>query len=362
MAMESLIYKPGLSITDYVEFNIFKQILKHRIFRPHSNYVHKHFKSEKLRQILEFPLLFLGGNGSRIPSLYSIMNYADLSLGTWYPSGGMGKISDAFVSLAQQAGVTLKFNQEVDDFWIKDNTVKAIYTKTGETFKAKHFLGAGDYKHIESLLPESFRSYPITYWEKRSFTPNCILFFVGINKKLNKLNHHNLFFDADYSQHVKEIFVQPDWPTDPLFYVCAPSRTDSTVAPEGNENLFILVPLAPGSTDSEEQRESTFNTVLKRIEKFAGTFSADIIVKRDFGHHDFTNLYNAFKGNAYGLANTLTQTGFMKPKMKSKKLNNLFFCGQLTNPGPGLPPAIISGEIAASLITYELKKKKYAAI
>ena len=217
-------------------------------------------------------------------------------------------------------------------------------------------IGSADYHFIEQqLLPVEKRTYSATYWQNRKMAPSCLLYYIGINKKIKNVRHHNLFFDTDFVQHGKEIYATKSWPTEPLFYVSVSSITDETVAPPGHENLFFLIPVAAGLTgDNNELRERYFNMILERFEKHIGEkIGSNIVYKRTFAHADFVNEYNSFKGNAYGLANTLMQTAILKPKCKSNKVNNLYYTGQLTVPGPGVPPALISGEVVAHVANTE---------
>jgi len=289
------------------------------------------------------------------PALYSLMNYADLKLGTWYPMGGMNKIIEGMVSLAEEAGVTFKYDSPVERIYMNGN----INTVTAnKTYKSDYVVGGADYHHIETqLLKKEDRQYNDNYWDKRTMAPSCLLFYVGVDKKVDGLKHHNLFFDTPFDEHAVEIYKTNKWPADPLFYVCCPSKTDSTVAPEGKENLFILIPIAPGLTDdNEEKRQDYFHKVVSRIEKHTGSRFADAIsYQKSYSVSEFKEDYHSFKGNAYGLANTLRQTAFLKPRLQHKKLKNLYYTGQLTTPGPGMPPSLISGQVAADQILKSIK-------
>ncbi len=348
VGINKLVRKPGLSLTELVDLDLFKGLFKLHVFESISTYVKKYFKHPQLVQLLEFPVLFLGATPENTPALYSLMNYADLALGTWYPEGGMHKIVEGMVSVAKEQGVKFEFNSAVQSIDIDGNKAKGI-TVNG-TFKAFDFVVAGaDYHHVEqTLLPPAYRRYTEEYWDKRVMAPSSLIFYLGVNKRLNKLLHHNLFFDQDFSKHAVEIYDEPAWPSNPLFYVCCTSKTDTTVAPEGHENVFILVPVAPNLEDTEEIRQKYFNMVLDRLEKLTGESLRDnIVYNRSYAHRDFISDYNAFKGNAYGLANTLKQTANLKPSILNKKVNNLFYTGQLTVPGPGVPPSLISGQVVA---------------
>jgi phytoene desaturase len=313
---------------------------------------------------MEFPVLFLGALPQNIPALYSLMNYADIKLGTWYPKGGMYEIVKGMVSLAEEQGVRFHFNTEVKEIVVNKGKVKEVVTNNG-IFKADVVISGADYHHTEqNLLQKPHQTYSESYWDKRVMAPSCLLYYVGLNKRLMNVLHHSLFFDTDFSVHGKEIYTTQQWPSDPLFYVSATTATDSSGAPEGSENLFFLIPVAAGlEGDSEELRNEYFQRILERFEVRIGeSVREHIIYKKSFSVSDFKNDYHAFKGNAYGLANTLMQTSILKPSCRSKKVSNLFYTGQLTVPGPGVPPSLISGEVVAGEVKkYYTKLKKQTA-
>jgi phytoene desaturase len=354
VGMEGLVYKPGLSITELFDMQLAKGVFKLHVLESISTYVRKFFNSPKLIQLLEFPVLFLGAKPESTPALYSLMNYADMALGTWYPMGGMHKVIDGMVSLAKSLGVTFEMNSNVELLELNATRVKGLKIN-GTIRKFDYVVASADYHHVEQeLLPLTHRQYSEKYWQKRVMAPSCLIYYLGINKKVSNLLHHTLFFDEDFRQHAREIYDIPDWPSAPQFYVSCPSKTDHTVAPVGCENIFILIPVAPGLKDDEEIREKYFNLVMDRLERYTGEkIRSQVVFQRSYAHNDFISDYNAFKGNAYGLANTLWQTANLKPSIINKKLNNLFYTGHLTVPGPGVPPSIISGQVVAK----ELIKK-----
>ena len=282
------------------------------------------------------------------------MNYAGLSLGTWYPMGGIGMVINAMVALARSLGVEFQTDIEISKIAVRDSLARGVHCN-GQFFDADAVVAGADYHHVEQqLLSLEYRNYDHKYWNSRVMAPSSLIFYLGVNKKINNLQHHNLFFDEDFDSHTQQLYGQPRWPTKPLFYVCCPSKTDPTVAPRGFENLFILIPIAAGLNDDEETRNKYFDLVIARLEKLIRQqFKDNIIFKRSYCLNDFKKDYYAFKGNAYGLANTLKQTSVFKPSMRSKKVKNLFFSGQLTVPGPGVPPSLISGQVAAKeALTY----------
>ena len=356
VGMNEYVFKPSHSVMEYFDPRLAISGIKLQLLGNMRKHVHTLFKNDKLRKLLEFPVLFLGATPQNTPALYSLMNYADLVLGTWYPIGGMHKIVSAMKSIAEEQGVNFHFNTEVQKIEVRNHIAEEIVTNKG-TFKTNFIVGNADYNHIEQhLLSQNNRNYSEDYWDKRTMAPSCLLFYIGLNKKLANILHHNLFFDENFDEHAEEIYTEAKWPSKPLFYACCPSITDRQVAPEGCENLFFLIPIAPGLKDSETKREECFNLLINRFKDLTGNDISDaILFKRSYAMNDFIEDYHAFKGNAYGLANTLKQTAFLKPKMKSK-VKNIFFTGQLTVPGPGVPPAIISGQVVAKEIKKKLKK------
>lgn len=354
--MQEFVWKPGESWFEFMEWKVVRSLFKLDMLSSLSNQVRALFKNPKLIKILEFPVLFLGATPQKTPALYSLMNYADLKLGTWYPMGGMYKIIEAFMAIGQEQGVEFRTGEEVVRIHYKNNKANALETANG-LFEMDAIVAAADYQHVDrDLLPSAVANYSEKYWNTRVMAPSSLLFYLGIDRKVQGLLHHNLFFDEDFEVHAHEIYTSHEWPQKPLFYVCAPSVTDPSVAPAGMENLFVLIPTSTQLTgDDEPMRNFYLQMVMDRLKAVKGIdFSANIIYQRSYGISDFKSDYHAFKGNAYGLANTLSQTALLKPAMRSKKLNNLYFAGQLTLPGPGMPPSIISGRMAAQSIIKNL--------
>lgn len=356
VGMNEFVWKPSHSILEFMDMRIAKSAMKLQMFSSISSQIHKLFKNPMIQELLEFPVLFLGAKPQNTPALYSLMNYADISLGTWYPEGGMYEITKAMYSIALDQGVKFKFNEPVYKIDSQNGLATKVVTNQHQ-YTAEYVIANADYHHVDQqLLNDRDKNYTEKYWDNRVMAPSSLLFYLGVDKKLKGLEHHNLFFDKDFNKHAEEIYDKPTWPTAPLFYTCVPSLSDNTVAPEGKENVFLLVPLAPGLEDNDEKREDYFDRIITRLEKLTDQNIKDhIVYKRSFAMNDFKSRYNSFKGNAYGLANTLKQTAFLKPKMKNKNLDNLYYTGQLTTPGPGVPPSIISGCVVANEILKQSK-------
>ncbi len=361
--MENLANMPGISIKEFANVDLIKGAFRLQIFSSFSKHVRKYFSHPKLIALMEFPVLFLGAMPQDTPALYSLMNYAGLKLGTWYPMGGFGKVVDAMVEICKKHQAIFHFNAPVKKIIAKNNAAAAIIVNDQE-IKFDAIVASADYHHVENdLLPKTLKNYKMAYWDKKIFAPSCLIFYIGISKKIKAIQHHTLFFEEDLFQHSNEIYKNPQWPSAPLFYVCCPSKTDKSVAPGGHENLFLLMPIATGLEDNESLREKYFEIMIGRLEKHIGEeIKTNIDFKESYCVTDFIADYNSYKGNAYGLANTLMQTAVLKPKIRNKKIHNLFYAGQLTVPGPGVPPSLISGKMAAEQMIKHLKNKKHEVL
>ena len=354
IAIGKVVMRPGKSPLELVTPETAVRV--GQFLRSVSDVIQKDFKDEALRAALEFPVLFLGAKPENTPSFYIFMNYADYGLGTWHPKGGMYEIVKAMVAIAESNGVKIYTSTAVSEIRVSQSgKTEGIVLEDGSFHKADFVVSGADYHHSETLLPKKYRQYSEEYWAKRTFAPSSLLFYVGFNKKLdNTFAHHNLFFDTDFKAHASDIYDEPNWPKEPLFYANFPSASDESMAPKGKEAGFFLIPIAPGIEDTQELRDKYFNKIIKRLEDFYGeSLQEHIEFTESFCVNDFVSEYNSYKGNAYGLANTLRQTAFLRPKLASKKVSNLFFTGQLTVPGPGVPPALISGKIVSELLLKE---------
>ena len=372
VGMGRFVQKPGLSITEFMNWETISGALKLQLLTNISKHIAHHFSHPKLRQLMEFPVLFLGALPEETPALYSLMNYADIKGGTWYPEGGMYAVVEAMVKLAMELGVQFVYDEPVLSFQLEPNATplmwRAPYTGTGrinalrtskKTYQADVIVCGADYQFTEmQLLPPDYRTYSASYWDKRVMAPSCLMYYVGLNKKLKAPIHHCLFFDEPFGPHGQEIYKDPKWPTAPLFYVSVASATDPSVAPAGCENIVFLIPVASGlKGDTEELRDCYFDLIVRRMESHLGEeIRSAVIYKKTMAVSDFQKEYNSFKGNAYGLANTLMQTAIFRPACKSKKVSNLFYTGQLTVPGPGVPPSLISGEVVAREVQKQFQK------
>ena len=359
VGMMDFVNKPCHSWLEFASLRIAGSALKLDLLTNFRTYISKYFANPKLKALMEFPVIFLGAAPQNIPALYSLMNYGGYALGTWYPMGGFYELIKAMQTISQVQGVKFHFNHTIEKINTKNNQVTSL-TINGEELEFDAVIASSDYYHTETLLDVQKRNYSENYWKTRTFAPSCLIYYLGFNEPIPNLKHHTLFFENDFDEHIHAIYEDIKWPEKPLFYACCPSKTDAGVAPENHENIFLLMPLAPGINDEESIREEYFNKMIKRLEQHSGCIDlkSKIDYKKSYCVSDFISDYNAYNGNAYGLANTLKQTGVLKPSIRNKQLSNLFYTGQLTVPGPGVPPSIISGKIAANEVK-NLKTIRY---
>ena len=347
VGMQQLFYKPAYSWLECVDAQLLWKLIKNTSFVSIRRHVSRYFKNTRLRQLIGFPVLFLGAAPRQTPALYSLMNYADIALGTWYPVGGMYQLVRAMTELAKEKGVQINYTCEAEHTSVTEGRAQSLRSSQGE-ISTDVLVSAADYQHTECLLPKQWRTYGPRYWKERKMAASALIYYIGVSKRLSGLLHHNLFFDTSFDTHLASIYKGPTWPAAPLFYACVPSRTDVSCAPSGCENIFLLIPVSASLTDNEQLREDYYELLLCRLEKHTGeSIRPYVTYKRSYAASDFIADYHAYRGNAYGLANTLRQPAVGKPSMRSRRVRNLFFCGQLTTPGPGVPPSIISGQVAA---------------
>lgn len=347
-AMSQYLYVNNYSFKTFLNLNTLSNAFKFKFWESMQSLVDKHFTSDRAKKILLYNLVFLGGSPKDTPALYSLLAHVDFNLGVFYPMDGMYKLVEAVAQLCADNNVKLITNCEVKKVQVNSKRINRVITTKGE-FEADCVINTSDYWHFENeVLDSTYQTYNKDYWSRKKVAPSAYLIYLGVNKKIKNLLHHNLFFSNDWDLHFREIFNDPKWPTDPSFYVCAPSKTDASVAPKGMENLFILVPIAPGLKDSASVREKYYKKVIKSLEKFTGEDISDmVVVKKISSVNDYKNSFNSYKGTAFGLAHTLFQTSFLRPNIKSKKLDNLYYAGQYVHPGIGVPSVMVSAEVAA---------------
>jgi phytoene desaturase len=358
LAMTELIYRDYQSIFDMISGKLLIAGLTLPLFQNIDQYISRTFSSDKAKKILEYSIGFIGGSPYNTPALYYIMNHVDFNLGVWYPQGGIGKVVESLQTLASENGAEFKFSTPVTKINIDRGIATSLKTPQGD-YPADLIIVNADYPYTElQLLDKPYQSYDAHYWETRVLAPSAIVYYIGLDKKLDPLEHHNLFLEKDWDTSFDSLFQpqQPEWPTHPSYYVNVTSKTDNTVAPDGGETVFILVPLAPGLHDTESLRETFYKQIIHHLEALIDDkIEGHEVVKRSFAMNDFTSDYNAYKGTALGLSHTLRQTALFRPSHQSKKIKNLYYTGHYTHPGIGMPMTLISSQILVHVLNNRYK-------
>jgi phytoene desaturase len=348
IGMEHFVYEDRPRLRDYVDRDVLRYSWGLSLLGKMQGHVEDYFDHPKLQQLMQYTLVFLGGSPTNTPALYNLMSHVDYNMGVYYPDGGIGAVVDGIVELAEELGVEFVTDAEVTGIEGRYGAF-AVDTENGERYLADRVVSDADYAHTEQeLLPERKRQYTEEYWESRTYAPSAFLLYLGVEGDVPDLEHHTLVLPTDWDEHFAQIFDDPEWPDDPAYYLCVPSKTDDSVAPEGHSNLFALVPIAPGLEDTPEIRNRYRDLVIDDIAENTGTdLRGRVVVEETFSVDDFADRYNSYAGSALGLAHTLTQTSLLRPPHTSDAVDGLYFTGSTTTPGIGVPMCLISGGLTA---------------
>jgi len=330
------------------------------------------FSDNRLRQLLGYPAVFLGSSPSRAPSMYHLMSRLDLGDRVLYPQGGFTRLIEVIARLAERHGARLHTGTPVTGILTRDGSRGGRPQVTGvehvedggrRTLPADVVVGAADLHHLETaLLPGSLQTHPPKVWRRRSPGPGAVLAMLGVEGRLPQLAHHSLFFTADWDRNFGDIFGHRSRIPDPAsIYVCKPSATDPTVAPDGCENLFVLIPvpadvaIGSGGDDGRgsEAVEQAADAAIGQLAAWSGVpdLPNRIRVRHTVGPEDFARSYNSWRGGALGLEHTLRQSAFLRPGNVSSKVDGLLYAGASTVPGVGLPMCLISAELVLKRLT-----------
>ena len=351
VATEQFIYTDRPRLRDWIDLDVMRAApIGLQLLGTMDDYVAKYFEHPKLRQIMQYTLVFLGGAPSNTPAIYNMMSHVDFNLGVYYPEDGLASVVDACVELGEELGVEYVTDAEATEI-VNRREGFTVESAAGD-FDADFVVSNADYAHTEQeLLPEHEQQYDESYWDSRTYAPSAFLIYLGVEGEVDPLEHHTLVLPTDWDPHFGQIFDDPAWPEDPAYYLCVPSETDDSVAPEGHSNLFALVPIAPGLDDTEETKTWYRDLVLDDIAENTGVDLRDRIVFEEiFSVSEFAERYNSANGTALGLAHTLRQTALFRPPHRSSACPGLYFTGSYTTPGIGVPMCLISGEHTASTL------------
>ena len=348
IAKRGFMYRNYNSVLDFLSWDIMKEGRRMNPLQTMEKYLNKWFKDDRLKKILEYTLVFLGSAPSKTPALYNIMNFIDFDMGVYYPKGGIYEIVESLSSIATKNGAQIRTNAAVNKIVVENKTATGVELESGEIIDADYVISNADLWFTETqLLEKQHQTYPEKFWEKTVMGPSAFIMYLGLNAEIPSLTHHNLRFGKDWKKNFSEIFDQPQLPSDPSYYVCKPTHTDTNVAPEGQDILFTLVPIPAGLKLSDEEMSSYRDKLIEMMKSDLNLPNLEdmIVYERSYWADDFKRDYNAYKGTALGMAHTLKQT-LLRPGNKSKKVKNLLYTGAGTNPGIGMPICLISGELA----------------
>ncbi len=357
-AIDSFIYENYDRFLNSVTAKAMTRLPLLNLFQSYGGRVARYFRHPYLRRMLEFPVVFLGSDARSTPAVYTLMNHIDFNLGTWYPAGGFAAVVQAMQRVAEGMGVEFLFNREVTHIDVNAGRAESVTVRTRggeERYDADIVVANADYPHVErDLIDQRWRSVSDRRWERASLAPAVVNYYLGFDRPLDEFAHHTFFFDADWDAHFRAVYRKPEWIDEPLFYLHVPSKTDPRAAPSGHEAAFLLIPVAAGLEDTQEQRDRYLDHAFTRIEQRTGReLRRHLVFKETMSLNDFKRDYNAYKGNAFGLGQTLLQTAWFRPSNRSRKVSNLYFSGQYTIPGTGTTMSMISGHVVSKRIRTE---------
>jgi len=355
VGMEQFVYEDRSEWSDFLDPSLAKYGHGIDLLGTMGDHVAEYFDHPKLRQIMQYTLVFLGGSPQNTPALYNLMSHVDFNLGVYYPEDGMGGVVDAIAEVAEGMDVTFHTDRPATEIKGREEAFRVETDRGG--IEADYVVSDADYRHTEmELLPPEKRGFDADYWDTRTYAPSAFLLYMGVEGELEHLEHHTLVLPTDWDGHFEQIFDEPAWPDDPAYYCCAPSKTDDSVAPDGHGNVFVLVPIAPGIDDTPSVRKRYRDAVLADLAEHTGEDLRDrIVVEESFSISDFASRYNSTKGTALGMAHTLRQTAAFRPPHRSKKVDGLYFTGSYTTPGIGVPMCLISGQVTGEKVIEDVR-------
>lgn len=374
MAKKRFLYSTFQSFTPFLRADVLRRLprIGSLLLQSLHSFVAKRFRDPRIRQILGYPAVFLGSSPFDAPSMYHLMSHLDLDDGVLYPMGGFTTLIGAMRSVAVEAGVEIRTGADVvgidtdartpgrSPLDRRTATVRGVRYRTADqesSVPADLVISAADLHHTETtLLPGDLQTYPEKYWQKRVPGPSALLLYLGVQGALPQLEHHTLLFTTDWRENFGRIFgKESSVPSPASLYVCRPSATDPSVAPEGHENVFVLVPIPADvgigrgglERGGDARVEALADEVIGQISAWAGIpdLAERIVVRRSYGPQDFAEDLNAWRGTSLGPAHILRQSAFFRGSNRSAKVENLLYAGSSTVPGIGIPMCLISAEL-----------------
>jgi phytoene desaturase len=365
IGMEQFVYEDRPRLRDFLDPEVALAARGLTFLGSMQEHAADYFDHPKLQQLVQYTLVFLGGSPHNTPALYNLMAHVDLNLGVYYPDGGMASVVDGLADLAREQGVEIETGRDVtgiqpttDGLLVTTREGKSTDPGSGPAtgYAADRVVSNANPAYTErELLPPRARAGDPDRWETKTYAPSAFLLYLGVEGDVDPLKHHTLVLPTDWDDHFHHIFEDPAWPEDPAYYLCVPSETDDSVAPDGHHAVVVLVPIAPGLPDGPDVRASYREKVLSDLADHTGVDLRDRIVFEETACvSEFADRYGAPGGTALGLAHTLRQTGPFRPSHRADGLEGLYYTGGFTTPGIGVPMALISGEHTADAMAADV--------
>jgi phytoene desaturase len=334
---------------DFLSWRLLLAGTKLSAFSTMSRYVSRFFKTPILQKIMQYQLLFLGSSPFKTPSIYNVMGHIDFNMGVYYPMGGIYQLVATLAGIARKHGAVIRTDAPANAIRVRGGKADGVELDDGDVLDADLVISNADIHHTETqLLSDDLRDYPSRYWESRQLAPSALILYLGLNDRPNSLLHHNVIFNDNWEASFAELFDSSHWPAHPSYYVCCPSQTDPSLAPDGKSAVFMLMPVSATVSYDECKIEAMADRMLGKADVRLGLSGLKdrIAFKRAYSGADFARDYNSLGGSALGLAHTLKQTALLRPNNRSRKVANLYYVGAGTNPGIGMPICLISAQLA----------------
>jgi phytoene desaturase len=338
--------------------------LKLNALFPSYSFVKRYFKDAKNRFMFSFHPLFIGANPFRAPSIYLMIPYLEKVGGVWFTEGGMYSLVKAFETVFSELGGTIKTNHEIQEIVVDNGSAQGVIAND-EFFAADAVVSNADiahtYKHL--IKPEHRRKWRDKKIDKASYSMSAFLLYIGSRRQYPELLHHTLILSERYKELIADIFKKKILPDDFSMYLHAPTRSDASMAPEGSESMYVLIPVSnlAGDIDWEKMRQPFTEKILNFLEHDFGLkdLQKNIEVLETFAPTDFHEVRNSFLGTPWGMEPHLLQTAVFRPHNRSEDVNGLYFSGAGTHPGAGLPGVLLTAEVTEKVILKDLNKSEH---
>lgn len=366
LSLKHFLYSNFEKVTDFMHQDILKKVgrLPYLLGISIDRYVSGFVKDMRLKQILEYPMVFLGTSPFSAPAMYSLMSALDFKEGVFFPKRGMYAIIESLVAIGKKRGVRYHFSSETMKIVSKQGKASGVVLKSGETVLADIVISNADLHHTETkLLKPADRTYPEEYWKKKQPGPGALLLYLGVKGSIPEFEHHNLLFVDAWKENFKAIYKTGSAPETASIYISLTSKTDQSVAPAGHETIFVLVPLPPNLKWSAKKTDEMVSHYLTQIKNMTGVdLESRLVVREVFGPSDFKTKYYSWQSSMLGQSHILKQSAFFRTPNISKKVKNLYYVGCNTTPGIGLPMCLIGAELVYKRLAGERKGGRVSEI